>query len=118
MVHGAGSCSGGGGYSKTTRFATGITFTCGSCTSMAIIPPRGPVIICAVNSGTKAATSAKIGLSVGLGTYGKNYMDTSASDMRPITFGISPRFCTGVDVKSSDYPISVYNEDDAIQNLS
>jgi hypothetical protein len=28
--------------------------------------------------------------------------------MRPITFGISPRFCTGVDVKSSDYPISVY----------
>jgi hypothetical protein len=53
--------------------------------------------------------SLTIGLSVGLGTYGKNYMDTSASDMRPITFGISPRFCTGVDVKSSDYPIVTFD---------
>lgn len=52
--------------------------------------------------------SLTIGLSVVLGTYGKHYMDTSASDMKPITFGISPRFCMGVEVKSSDYPISVY----------
>jgi hypothetical protein len=49
-----------------------------------------------------------IGPAVGLGTYGKRSMNTSLSDMRQIRSGLSPRFCTGVKVTSSSYPLSVY----------
>lgn len=52
--------------------------------------------------------SIVIGLSVGLGTYGKRFTEASSSDMIQIKSGISSRFCSGVKITSINYPVDVY----------
>ena len=129
MVHGGGHCSGGGGYRGgggysanvyTTNYFSSprrnyhgngnhndcscckpccLAFTCISLKPKTRLKYMWTLIV---------SFSLIIGLAVGLGTYGKRSMDTSSSDMRQIRSGLSPRFCTGVKVTSSSYPLSVY----------
>ena len=129
MVHGGGHCSGGGGYRGgggysanvyTTNYFSSprrnyhgngnhndcscckpccLAFTCISLKPKTRLKYMWTLIL---------SLSLIIGLAVGLGTYGKRSMDTSSSDMRQIRSEISPRFCTGVKVTSSSYPLSVY----------
>ena len=129
MVHGGGHCSGGGGYSGDGGFSSNVYTTnyfssprrnchcngnhndCSCCKSCCL------AFTCiSLKPKTKLkymwtlilSLSLIIGPAVGLGTYGKRSMNTSLSDMRQIRSGLSPRFCTGVKVTSSSYPLSVY----------
>lgn len=130
MVHGGGHCSGGGGggfsgggfrttvysnnyYSSPRSYGRGgsddCDCTCCKTCCLAItcvsLKPKSRLrflwfLVIAITLITS--------LSVSLGTYGKHTTDTSSSDMRHISNGISPRFCTGVNVRSQNYPVSVY----------